>query len=175
MNATQRYFAKLALLTMLSINLLMACYGAARPPEVWLYQRDNSFMWIVQKEPVDMPDSWHFSCARADVFFMGQEDALKYLTFNWLDPEKGSINLTFFAVLATGWEGKAVSDPNEPPVAVDDPNFAMPMVWMSFTGTKYHRKDCRYVSDTFVEVDIITALQIGLQGCSICKPEFYGD
>ena len=157
------------------ILLASCCLAESRPPEVWLYQRYNSFMWIIQKEPVEMPDSWHFSCARADVMFMNKDNALKFLLFNWLDPKVGNLNMNTFAVLAKGWkDGMAIKDPN----AIPDPNTVIPpeptpTVWYSFSGSKYHKQDCRYVSDTFIEVDIILALKMELEPCSICKPMFY--
>ena len=160
--------------TLLFLLLSSVCLAETRPPEVWLYQRYNSFMWIIQKEPVDMPDTWHFSCARADIMFMDDDNAFKYLTFNWLDPQQGHINLNFFAVLAKGWskhEG-TVKPPVDPTEPVVEPNSIDPVFIVYFTasGTKYHTKE-HY--DTAVPISIVEAINLGLEPCAICKPMLY--
>lgn len=43
-------------------------------------------------------------------------------------------------------------------------------VWISDTGTKYHRSSCQYVTSNFYPVTLADAQSRGLTACSVCDP-----
>lgn len=43
-------------------------------------------------------------------------------------------------------------------------------VFMTKTGTKYHRDGCRYLKKSKIEITLADAKKKHLQPCSVCKP-----
>ncbi|WP_103135165.1 thermonuclease family protein [Mesotoga sp. B105.6.4] len=45
-----------------------------------------------------------------------------------------------------------------------------PIVYITDTGTKYHRDGCRYLSESVVAIRLSEAIRRGYEPCSVCKP-----
>ncbi|GHV79156.1 hypothetical protein AGMMS49944_09470 [Spirochaetia bacterium] len=57
-----------------------------------------------------------------------------------------------------------VTEPEKPPTP------APVAVYITRTGEKYHRGNCRYVAKSKIEVTLQHAKERGLGPCSVCKP-----
>ena len=44
------------------------------------------------------------------------------------------------------------------------------MVYITSTGTKYHRSGCRYLDKSKVEANIERVTDLGYEACKVCKP-----
>jgi len=43
-------------------------------------------------------------------------------------------------------------------------------VYITKTGSKYHNDGCRYLSQSKISIDLVTAISKGYGACSVCKP-----
>lgn len=43
-------------------------------------------------------------------------------------------------------------------------------VYITKTGTKYHRAGCRYLDESKIAIDKADAIKQGYTACSVCKP-----
>ncbi|MCD7955322.1 MAG: Ig-like domain-containing protein [Lachnospiraceae bacterium] len=43
------------------------------------------------------------------------------------------------------------------------------VVYITKTGSKYHRAGCRYLSSSMIEIDLSTAIAKGYEACSVCN------
>lgn len=43
-------------------------------------------------------------------------------------------------------------------------------VYITKTGTKYHRAGCRYLSKSAIQIEKDEAIRQGYTACSVCKP-----
>ena len=43
-------------------------------------------------------------------------------------------------------------------------------VYITKTGSKYHRAGCRYLSQSAIQIDKSEAIRQGYTPCSVCKP-----
>lgn len=53
--------------------------------------------------------------------------------------------------------------------------FSETIVWITKTGTKYHREDCDSLSNSKIECDLDTAILNGLEPCKKCNPPIFGE
>jgi hypothetical protein len=43
-------------------------------------------------------------------------------------------------------------------------------VYVTKTGTKYHKSGCRYLKSSKIETTLAKAKEAGMTACSVCKP-----
>jgi micrococcal nuclease len=63
--------------------------------------------------------------------------------------------------------------PRGPPAAADGPLAALgpnETVYVTATGSRYHREDCRYLTHSKRPVSHVDAIAQGLSACGVCKP-----
>lgn len=53
-------------------------------------------------------------------------------------------------------------------ITADSPD---PSVWITETGTKYHRMGCRYLDKSAIEIPLSQAKERDLQPCKVCRPD----
>lgn len=44
------------------------------------------------------------------------------------------------------------------------------IVYITKSGTKFHREDCKHLSKSKIPISLEQALQQGLEPCKVCKP-----
>ena len=49
-------------------------------------------------------------------------------------------------------------------------NLSAQTVYITKPGTKYHKSDCRYLSQSKIAVDLKEAVDRGYTPCSVCRP-----
>jgi len=49
-------------------------------------------------------------------------------------------------------------------------NLSAQTVYITKSGTKYHKSDCRYLSQSKIAVDLKEAVDRGYTPCSVCRP-----
>ncbi len=53
---------------------------------------------------------------------------------------------------------------------VNEPSRAEIAVYVTRTGSKYHRGNCRYLRRSKIETTLLEAVERGITSCSVCKP-----
>ena len=69
-----------------------------------------------------------------------------------------------------GWVRSSSIVVAPPQVAPPPPAAADPTVYITRTGTKYHRTGCRYLSRSRIPIKLSDAKRRGYTPCSVCKP-----
>lgn len=65
---------------------------------------------------------------------------------------------------------KATATPTKKATATPKPADTSATVYITDTGTKYHRSSCRYLKDSKHAISLETAKKNGYSPCSVCKP-----
>nr|DAT45845.1 MAG TPA: DNA methyl phosphotriester repair domain protein [Caudoviricetes sp.] len=62
------------------------------------------------------------------------------------------------------------TDPGGTQTASAYPSVKETTVYITETGTKYHRWSCRYLKDSCIEISLTNATSRGYTACSVCNP-----
>jgi hypothetical protein len=78
--------------------------------------------------------------------------------------------LTSFTLLLALLGAAVVGVPAQQPAPQQQPQTKEQAVYITRTGKKYHRANCRYLSQSKIASTLKDAKARGLTACSVCKP-----
>ena len=81
-----------------------------------------------------------------------------------------NLTFSFKDTSIDGSGGSTVATPTTKPVVTSPPGPSSTTVYVTNTGTKYHRDGCKYLAKSKIAISLADAKAQGYGPCSVCKP-----